>query len=79
MNNENLQQCHACGGYYPDEYMADWTICRRCLKQKVEEDLGEEVYMDALGIVWTQEDIKEAGGIVEINKMVAEADVRNNI
>lgn len=43
----------------------------------MEEALGESVYMDSLGIAWTAKDLEEAGGRLEVDRMVAEADVRN--
>lgn len=74
--NEKLTQCHNCGGMFPDSMMADWTICFNCMRQRMEEALGEEVFIDQLGIAWTQSDIEEAGGIDEIKNMASEADVR---
>ncbi|WP_408998472.1 hypothetical protein ACJ77P_12945 [Syntrophus buswellii] len=72
----NLQQCHCCGGYFPDEAMADWTICFHCKKKQMEEIYEEEVFIDSLGICWTRDDIEQAGGIEEISKMASEADAR---
>lgn len=67
-------QCHCCGNEYPDEYMADWTICRGCLQSQV----GEDKYIDSLGIVWNKEELEEAGGVSEVERLCAEADVRRN-
>ena len=67
-----LQQCHNCGGEFLDEYMADWTICRGCMQQQMEQIQGEPVYMDNLGICWTKDELEESGGQREVDKMVAE-------
>ena len=71
-----LYKCEYCGGQFPDDYMADWTICRGCSKQQMEFLYDEEVYIDGLGIAWTKADIEEAGGIDEINRLNDEADIR---
>jgi len=76
--NMDLQQCHNCGGMFPDEAMADWTICFHCKQQQMDEYLGEPVFIDSLGICWTEEELKEAGGRDEVMRMCAEADVRKN-
>lgn len=76
---EDLQQCHNCGGQFPDAYMADWTICVNCKRSAMEEMYGEPVFIDSLGIAWTQAEIEEAGGIHEVQKMAYDADARNNI
>ena len=62
------ETCHGCGGY-PD---ADWTICSTCKKQQMEEALGEEVYIDGLGIAWTKKDLEDAGGRNEVDRLVSE-------
>jgi reverse gyrase len=67
-------QCHNCGGEYPDEMMADWTICRNCMQDQV----GEDKYIDSLGIVWSKEELEEAGGEKEVELMCEEADIRKN-
>jgi hypothetical protein len=40
---------------------------------------GEPVFIDGLVIAWTQSDLQEAGGVHEVMKMTADADVRNNL
>ncbi len=76
---ENLQQCHGCGGQFPDAQMADWTICFHCKKSQMEEYHDEPVFIDSLGICWTQSELEEAGGINEVVKMAYDGDARNNI
>ena len=71
-----LQQCHNCGGEFPDEAMADWTVCRGCMIRETEEARGEPVFMDQLGICWTQDELKEAGGKEEVERLAANADAR---
>jgi hypothetical protein len=75
--NENTSQCHNCGGMFHDDMMADWTICYGCKQRQMEEYHGEPVFMDSLGIAWTQAELEEAGGKAEVMRMAAEADVRN--
>lgn len=67
-----MDGCHSCGRPY-DESFPDWTICLDCLYNEVPDDS----YIDSLGIVWTPEDLEEAGGQGEVDKMAYEADVRN--
>ena len=71
--NDNTSQCHCCGGYFHSDMMADWTICFSCMKQQMEEIKGEPVFMDSLGIAWTQSELDEAGGKEEVMKMSKEA------
>jgi hypothetical protein len=74
----NLSQCHNCGGNFPDEYMADCIICRGCMQIEMKNNCGEPVFIDSLGIVWTQSELEEAGGLAEVQKMAHEADGRNH-
>ena len=67
-----MEQCHGCGREYDDSF-ADWTICRDCM-WKQQEERGV-VYMDSLGICWTQEELDEAGGLQEVIKLNKEAKV----
>lgn len=67
--NENLCQCHNCGGMFPNQGMADWTICRGCFSRQMEEMAGEPVYIDQLGIAWTRSEL-------EAQRLAIEADVR---
>ncbi len=69
------QICYGCGGY-PD---ADWTICSSCKRRQLEEAWGEPVFIDSLGIAWTQSDLDETGGVLEVMRMAYDADVRNNV
>lgn len=69
-----MQPCTGCGRPYDDSF-ADWSICRDCKHQQMEEALGEPVYMDGLGICWTQSDLEEAGGQREVDRLVAESRV----
>lgn len=71
--NENTSQCHRCGGYFHNDMMADWTICFGCKKRETEEELNEPVFIDNLGITWTQSELEEAGGKEEVIKMTLEA------
>ena len=64
--------CNSCGTPYNDSF-PDWTICRSCMMDQIPVDS----YVDALGIVWSQEEMAGVGGIEEVDKMVYEADVRN--
>ncbi len=68
-----MENCHGCGRPYDDSF-ADWTICRSCKQKQMEETLGEEVYMDALGICWTAQDLEEAGGREEVDRLVAQSE-----
>lgn len=68
-----MEGCHSCGRPYDDSF-ADWTICRDCMAQQLEQaNGGERVYFDALGIAWTQAEIDDAGGWHEVMKMSSEA------
>ncbi len=71
--NKNTSQCHTCGGYFHDDMMADWTICFTCKKRLMEEAAGEPIFMDSLGIAWTQSELDEAGGKNEVIRMAKEA------
>ena len=73
-NKIDMDDCHGCGRPYDDSF-ADWTICRVCKQQQMEEHHQEPVYMDSLGICWTQEELDEAGGLQEVIKLNAEARV----
>jgi len=66
-----MSECHCCGGSYPDADMADWTICRSCMARQMPAD----TYIDSLGICWSPEDVQEAGGVEEIEKMCRESKV----
>ena len=70
--------CHSCGHEYSDEMMADWTICRACMQEQMELINDEPVFIDQLGIAWTESELKEAGGMDEVKRMAREADVRTN-
>lgn len=76
---ENLQQCEVCGGMFPDAMMPDWTRCGGCKQRMTEEEYGEPVFMDSLGIVWTEKELEEAGGMQEVVKMAHDGDARNNL
>lgn len=67
-----MEPCHSCGRQYDDSF-ADWTICRSCKQQQMEEHLGEPVYMDGLGICWTASELEEAGGRQEVDRLVDES------
>ena len=64
------ETCDKCG--QPAD--AGWNICSRCKKKEVQKQVGEDVYIDSMGIAWTQEEIEEAGGVSEIERMCNEAD-----
>lgn len=65
-----MSPCHSCGRPYDDSF-ADWTICRSCKQQQMEKYHGEPVYMDALGICWTQAELDEAGGQAEVDQLAS--------
>jgi len=70
-----MENCYGCGRPYDDSF-ADWTICRGCAMQQAMEQYPEDhkpVYMDSLGIVWTQKDLEEAGGLKEVIRLNKEA------
>lgn len=67
-----MENCYGCGIPYDDSF-ADWTMCRGCMWQAQRDSGREVVYMDSLGISWTEEEIKEAGGLSEINRLNKEA------
>ena len=67
-----MENCYGCGRPYDDSF-ADWTMCRSCMMS--EQEKRGAVYMDSLGICWTEEELKEAGGLQEVIKMNKEARV----
>lgn len=67
-----MEPCYGCGRPYDDSF-ADWTICRECKHHQMEQYHQEPVYMDALGICWTQSELEEAGGKYEVDRLVKEA------
>ena len=67
-----MENCYGCGRPYDDSF-ADWTICRECSFQQQKESGREVVYMDSLGISWTQEELDEAGGLEEVIRLNKEA------
>jgi len=69
-----MDPCHDCGRPYDDSF-ADWTICRSCMFKR-QEDRGV-VYMDSLGICWTQEELDEAGGKQEVIRLNNGARITN--
>lgn len=73
-----MEPCYGCGRPYDDSF-ADWTMCRECAWAQMQQWEEPPVYMDALGIAWTQSQLDEAGGKHEVDKMVAEADARDLI
>ena len=66
-------QCNNCGRPYDDSF-PDWSICSGCLRQQVPDNN----YIDSLGIVWSPEELEDAGGQTEVEKLCAEADIRRN-
>lgn len=49
-----------------------WETCSPCDKEQMMEyyeSQGEEVYIDSLGIAWTDDELAEAGGMSEVEKM----------
>ena len=77
--NENTSQCHNCGGFFHQDIMADWTICFGCKQRQMEEYHGGQVFMDSLGIAWSEEELAEAGGKTEVMRMARESDARINL
>lgn len=67
-----MSPCHLCGAPYDDSF-PDWNICRQCLADTVPEGS----YIDSLGIVWSPDELEEAGGLDEIRQLSFDADVRN--
>lgn len=67
-----MESCHGCGRPYDDSF-ADWTMCRSCAFEQQQE--RGVVYMDSLGICWTQEELDEAGGLQEVIRLNSEAKV----
>jgi len=65
-----MENCHQCGRPYDDSF-ADWTICRDCMLEQ--QQYRGVVYMDSLGICWTQEELDSAGGLEEVIKLNKEA------
>ena len=65
-----MENCYVCGCPYDDSF-ADWTMCRDCAWKDGQE--RGVVYLDSLGISWTQEDLDEAGGLQEVIKLNKEA------
>lgn len=63
-------ECHGCGRPYDDSF-ADWTICRDCMWQHQQE--RDVVYMDSIGICWTQEELDDAGGLQEVMRLNVES------
>lgn len=53
--------------------MADWTVCRNCQLAFFEAYHEGPVYLDALGIAWSEDELKEAGGKEEVDRMVRDA------
>jgi hypothetical protein len=49
------------------------------MQEEMEKHHGEPVFIDSLGIAWTQSDLDESGGLQEVQRMVCEADARNNL
>lgn len=66
-------ECHRCGLPY-NESFPDWSICGSCLREEIPEDS----FVDSLGIVWSPQELEEAGGIHEVMKMAYDADARNH-
>lgn len=71
--NENTSQCNGCGGFFHNDMMADWTICFGCKQRDMEKIAGEPVFMDSLGIDWTQSELDEAGGKQAVIDMAKDA------
>ncbi len=78
-----MEGCYTCGRAYDDSF-ADWTICRPCMiahyeQQEFEDEADEytnkKVYMDSLGISWSQAELDEAGGLHEVIRLNNEARV----
>lgn len=68
-----MSQCHNCGGEFSDDQMADWTICRSCYQKEMEGIKREPVYVDSLGIAWTQQELDAAGGREEVDRLNRES------
>ncbi len=69
-----MEGCHGCGRPYDDSFQ-DWTICRSCAWEQMQQWEDPPVYMDSLGIGWSQKELDEAGGIQEVIKLNKEARV----
>lgn len=67
------RECHGCNEVFPDAMMADWSVCRSCMERDMEQYHEGPVYIDSLGIVWSQEELKEAGGQQEVDSLAREA------
>ena len=53
-----------------------WETCEYCDREALLKSNPDIVYFDQLGIGWTEQDLKEAGGIGEVSKLAMEADAR---
>jgi len=62
-----MNTCLACNHEFNNESMADFIMCIYCKQQELQ--LLGYVYMDSLGIGWTEEDLTNAGGILAIEKL----------
>ena len=59
-----MSTCQCCNNQYPDEFMADWSICFECKKEQ-----GNYEYIDSMGIGWSSEDLLDIS-IEEIEELI---------
>lgn len=59
--------CQTCNNEYNIGEMADWTICYNCMRN--EKMSMDYIYVDSLGIGWTEHDLRDAGGVREVEKL----------
>jgi len=64
----DMECCHQCGRPYDDSF-PDWTICGACYR----EQLPDDTYVDSLGIAWSPDELAEAGGRSEVDRLCSEA------
>lgn len=67
-----MENCYGCGRPYNDSF-ADWTICRDCMWEQQKKSGRDIVYMDSLGITYTQEELEDMGGLTEVIRLNNEA------
>jgi hypothetical protein len=44
----------------------------------MQHEVGDDHYIDSLGIVWSKEELADAGGRQEVERLCAENDIRRN-
>lgn len=71
-----MSTCQVCGNEFDYNSSPAHCVCASCYEKEIRKAYDEEVFIDPLGIPWTQKEMEKAGGYREIIKMCDEAVIK---